>query len=221
MVALRISGTSVTVKPTVLVRVAILWAGLTWLGMRRHPGRGIGRGLLIGLASEVVLAGADLGHAFAHIASARYARAPMDELRISAGMPRTLYRNNAVSPDMHRLRSLGGPVFNALGFLLSLATYRVAPRRSIVRELAAWSAIGHGLLVPMSLFPLPMVDGGTLLKWTLVARGRSEREADELARRVDWGLAILGGIVGVGLIAREIAGRRGVVETFLARRTAE
>lgn len=200
MVTTRIFGTLVTVKATVLVVFVAVWGGLTWLGLRRHPKRGFGRSLLIGLASLVVLLPVDFGHAFAHIFSARYARAPMDELRITAGMPRTLYWNNAVSPDVHRLRALGGPIFNALGFLLSLAIYRAVPRRPIARELAGWSALGHGLLVITSLLPLPMVDGGTLLKWTLVARGRPEAEADALVRRVDRGMGVLGVVIGLGLV---------------------
>lgn len=48
-----------------------------------------------------------------------------------------------------------------------------------------------------------MVDGGTLVKWTLVARGRTEKEADEMVRRVDWVLGIVGGIIGVGLLAMQ------------------
>lgn len=209
MIVMRISGTAVTVKPTFLVPLAAVWGVVTWVGFRRHPKRRFGAGLLVGLASVVVLTPVDLGHAFAHIISARYAGAPMDELRITAGMPRTLYWNNAVSPDVHRLRALGGPIFNALGFLLSLAIYRAAPRASVARELAGWSALGHGLLLPASLAPLPMVDGGTLLKWTLVARGRSEAEADALVRRVDRGMGILGVILGAGVIGRQasISGR--------------
>ena len=164
--------------------------------------------MLNGLSSAIVLEAAELGHAFAHIASAGIAGAPMDELRISAGMPRTLYWNNAVSPDAHRLRAIGGPIFNTLGLLLSLAIYRAAARETIARELAGWSAIGHGLLVIMSLFPLPMVDGGTLLKWTLVARGRTEAEADALVGRVAWAIGILGGVLGAGFIVRKRAPRR-------------
>ena len=52
----------------------------------------------------------------------------MDEVRISLGMPRTLYRDNAVSPNAHRVRALGGPIFNLVGLLLSLAIYRAARR---------------------------------------------------------------------------------------------
>jgi hypothetical protein len=72
------------------------------------------------------------------------------------------------------------------------------------RELATWSAIGHGLLLIISLFPVPIVDGGTLLKWTLVARGRAETEADKIVQRVDWGLGLVIGIIGVGLLALQI-----------------
>ncbi|HEX5415088.1 MAG TPA: hypothetical protein VFZ25_05435 [Chloroflexota bacterium] len=197
MVLMRISGTAVTVKPTVLALLAAIWGVVTWVGFRRHPKRRFGEGLLVGLASFVVLAVVEWGHAFAHIISARFAGAPMDELRITAGMPRTLYWNNEVPPDVHRLRALGGPIFNALGFLLSLTIYRMAPRASVTRELAGWSTIGHGLLLFMSLTPLPTVDGGTLLKWTLVARGRSEAEANALVDRVDRGMGILGVVLRI------------------------
>lgn len=124
----------------------------------------------------------------------------MDEILISADMPRTLYSNNAVSPNVHRMRALGGPIFNILGLLLSLAIYRAASSASITKELAGWWAFGHGLQLMMSLLPLPPVDGGTILKWTLVARGKTESEADKVVGRVDW---ILGSIVilaGIGLI---------------------
>jgi hypothetical protein len=49
-----------------------------------------------------------------------------------------------------------------------------------------------------------MVDGGTILKWTLVARGKSVTEADESVRRVDWVMGIVAGIIGVVLIAMQI-----------------
>lgn len=60
----------------------------------------------------------------------------------------------------------------------------------------------------MSLSPVPEVDGGTLLKWTLLARGKSEQEADTLVHRVDRGMAILGGILGAPLLAAVAVRRR-------------
>ena len=185
----------------VFVELGALWVALTWWGRHTHPGRGIRHGSLVGLAALMVLVPVDLGHALAHIFSARYAGAPMDEVRLSGGMPRTLYSNNAVSPDVHRTRALGGLVFNLLGCLVSGVTYLAVPPKSLGRELAATSAVGHALLFVASLLPVPPVDGGTLVKWTLVAHGRTEARAYEIVRRVDRAMALAGGISGVALIA--------------------
>jgi hypothetical protein len=204
MVSLRIFGTPVKVKGTVLVSIVAVWGIVTWLGFYWHPERGFWQGILIGFVTVILLLVADLGHALAHIFSARYAGAPMDEILLSAGMPRTLYWNNEVSPDVHRMRAIGGPIFNVLGLLLSGVIYGIVSGNPIVRELAAWSAVGHGLLLLAALSPLPMVDGGTIMKWTLVARGRTEKEADEMVRRVDWVMGIAGGIIGVGLLAMQM-----------------
>ncbi|HEU5227297.1 MAG TPA: hypothetical protein VFU49_05740 [Ktedonobacteraceae bacterium] len=204
MVELRIFGTPVKVKGTVLVPIVALWGIVTWLGFYWHPERGFWQGILIGFVTVLLLMPADFGHALAHILSARSAGAPMDEILISAGMPRTLYWNNEVSPDVHRMRAIGGPVFNAVGLLLSAVIYAVASGNPIARELAAWSAGGHGLILLAALLPLPMVDGGTIMKWTLVARGRTAKEADEMVRRADWVLGIVGGIISVGLTAMQM-----------------
>jgi hypothetical protein len=203
MVSLRIFDTPIKVKATFLIYIVPLWVGITWLGLHWHPSRGFWPGVLIGFVTVIILLIAEIGHPIAHIFSARYAGAPMDEIQISAeaGMPRTLYWNNEVSPDVHRMRAMGGLIFNLLGLLLSLAIYAVVPGNSIAWELAAWSAAGHGLLFIMSLAPVPMVDGGTILKWTLVARRRTVTEADEIVRRIDWVMGIVAGIVGFVLIA--------------------
>jgi len=206
MVSMRISNTPIKVKVTILFFLIPLWVAITWLGIYLHPGRGFWIGVLVGFTTVLVLLIADFGHAIAHIFSARYSGAPMDEIQISAeqGMPRTLYWNNEVSPNTHRMRAIGGPIFNLLGLLLSLIIYTVVTRNSIAWELAAWSAGGHGLLFIMSLTPMPMVDGGTILKWTLVAKGKSAKEADEIVRRIDWLLGLIAGIIGLVLIVMQI-----------------
>jgi hypothetical protein len=204
MVSLSIFGTPVKVKGTVLVPIVALWGIVTWLGLYWHPERGFWQGVLIGLVTVLLLLPADFGHALAHIFSARYAGAPMDEILLSAGMPRTLYWNNEVSPDVHRIRAMGGPIFNVLGLLLSAVIYAVARGNPIIRELATWSAVGHGWILVAALLPLPMVDGGTLMKWTLVARGRTEKDADKMVRLLDWVMGIVGGIIGVGLTAMQM-----------------
>ena len=204
MISTKISGTLVKVKPVVVLVLAALWFVVSWLGWLLHPYRTLPQALLIGLVSALLLAVAEYGHPFAHMISARYAGAPMDELVISEGMPRTLYWNNSVPPNAHRLRALGGPIFNVLGILLSVAVFVMTSTNSLVREWASWSAFGHGMLLIESLFPVPMVDGGTLLKWTLVAGGMAPDRADIMIRRVDQGAVIVAAIAGVVLLATKM-----------------
>jgi hypothetical protein len=204
MVTIKVFSTLVKVKWIFLIYIALLWVILTRLELAWHPEIGFGAAVHMGLAIVLMLIPADVGHAVAHIFSARWAGAPMDEILLSAGMPRTLYWNNAVSPNAHRLRAIGGPLFNLVALLLSLAIYALLAGNSIVRELAIWSALGHGLILIMSLVPLPVVDGGTLLKWTLVARGRTETQADAAVRRLDWGIASLTEIAGLVLVASRL-----------------
>ena len=115
-------------------------------------------------------------------------------------MPRTLYQNNDVAPTIHRMRAFGGPIFNVIGLLLSLTIFQIAFGHPIAREWMGWSAVGHGYILVMSLLPLPIVDEGTILKWTLVARGKTEVEADDFVRRVDWVLGIILVTTGIGLL---------------------
>ena len=44
--------------------------------------------------------------------------------------------------------------------------------------------------------------GARILKWTLVAKGKTPANADQVVRRIDWAMGIGGGLIGVGLIAR-------------------
>ena len=136
--------------------------------------------LAVGFGAMLLMMLADFGHAIAHIFSARRAGGPMSELYISAGMPRTLYPDNEVAPAVHMGRSLGGPTYSAVGFLLSLLVQQLARPGSVIGDLAGWSLIGQGLILLGSLMPLSMVDGGVLLKWALVRGGRTEAEADGL-----------------------------------------
>jgi hypothetical protein len=125
----------------------------------------------------------------------------MDLLLISQGMPRTLYTNNAVPPRVHIVRALGGPFFNTVGLALSLAVVLLLHQYPIVLELARWSALAHGLLLVASLLPLPPVDGGTLLKWTLVQGGASEEAADARIRLVDGAIAVGAGAAALWMFA--------------------
>ncbi len=201
MIFLKVFDTPVKIKKIMLLLIPVLWGGLAWLEFHWHPERGLLSGLFAGLLAAILLVAAEYGHPLAHVLSARFAGAPMKEILISTGMARTLYPEDKVAPNVHRMRALGGPIFNILALLLSLAIRGISPENSMIRDLAGWSALGHGLLFVMSLTPVSIVDGGTLLKWTLVAGGKTEGEADEIMQRVNWaiGLGLL--ILGAGLIA--------------------
>lgn len=196
-----IADTPVKVKPAVSINLLALWGTMAWLAGRRRPERSWPARLLVGALSTATLIIADWGHAMAHIVSARYAGAPMDEIRISMGMPRTIYFDNNVPPRVHRMRALGGPIFSAIGLLTSLLLRFLAPRGSVAREVAGWSCVGQGFILG-ALIPLPFVDGGTILKWTLVEQGRTPAEADDVVRRIDLAIGGAATTAGVAFAAR-------------------
>ena len=126
----------------------------------------------------------------------------MDEIRVSMEMPRTIYFDNDVPPHVHRMRALGGPIFSLIGLLTSLLLRTLAPRDSLAHEIAGWSSIGHGFIFGGALVPLPFVDGGTILKWTLVERGRTPAEADATIRRLDLAIGATAATAGVAFASR-------------------
>jgi hypothetical protein len=150
----------------------------------------------------LALIAADVGHALAHSISARAAGAPMDRIDLTSGMPRTVYYDQSVPPRAHILRALGGPLYSALGFVISLVVRSLFPRQSIAREVADWSTIGHGLILSGSLAPLPIVDGGSILKWSLVESGKTPPEADQVVEQVGIAAGVAAGAAGAALATR-------------------
>ena len=197
---LRIFKTPIKINPVVVINILGLWGITTGVGITQHPGRGLGAGILIGFLAMILLLVADFGHALAHIFSARAAKAPMDEILLSAGMPRTIYIDNDISPVAHRTRALGGPIFSLLGLILSAVLYWTAGPITIQLELARWSILGHGLILIGSLLPLPVVDGGSILKWTLVKRGKKEKEADQILTTINWIVGAVSLIASIGFL---------------------
>lgn len=203
-----------------------LWGLLTWLAGKRKPERSIFKRLGIGLLLTSIPMSADVGHAMAHSVSARAANAPMDEIRLGMDMPRTIYLDEQVTPTQHIQRSLGGPLYNIAGFGLSYLWRRTTVPGSFSREMADLAGLSHGALALGSLAPLPIIDGGTILKWWWIKQGMDTDEAEKRLRRISinlgaglfaggfallvigrrlWGmlLAALGGVcaaTGVGLI---------------------
>ncbi len=158
------NGVPVVAQPGFWPIPFLLTGFLTWLAGLRKPERSWLQRFGVALLAMPVALLADVGHAMAHTISARLAGAPMDEVLLSSEMPRTLYQNNEVPPRTHIVRALGGPVFSATCATLSLLWRSLSPEGSLSRDLANASLAGHSFILVGSLAPLPMVDGGTILK---------------------------------------------------------
>jgi hypothetical protein len=205
MLSIKIIKTPVHIQPAVSFLILALWGGVTWFNIYLFPSRDLWLNVSIGFFTMLLLLIADFGHALAHIFSARLAGAPMDEIRISiTKMPHTLYNNNKVSPAVHRMRATGGPFFNACCLVLSLGVFYFSPIHSIAKELSTWSAAAHSMMLIMSLAPLPIVDGGSILKWTLVEKGWTESAAEVTASRIGWIIGIVSCLLGLSILAFHI-----------------
>jgi hypothetical protein len=193
------NGVPVVARPSFWPLLVLVTGVLVWVAGRRNRERSWLQRVGLGLLALPVALCAEIGHAMAHTVSARAAGAPMDEILLSAGMARTLYLDNDVAPHTHIQRSLGGPIFSLVGFLLSLLWWRTAPSGSISRDLAGVSLFGHSVILFGSITPLPMIDGGIILKWKLVEAGQSPEQAEQTVRNASVGLGETA--VGLGVLS--------------------
>jgi hypothetical protein len=179
----RILDTPIEIAPGFIFNLFALWAGMSWHLGKTHPYWKLPVRVFTSALAGFALVVADVGHALAHTIGARAAGAPMDRIELTSGMPRTIYDDQDVPPRAHILRALGGPLFSALGLVISLAVRSLVPRGSVAHEVASWSSIGHGLIFAGGLAPLPIVDGGSILKWSLVEYGRTPSAADDIVEQ--------------------------------------
>ena len=202
----RIFGTPLIIKGLTWLPVAqlVAWLGMSLLAGKRRPERTWAKNLGVGALTMPVVLGSEWCHNLAHAAAAQAVQKPMDELRIIGGMPRVVYYNiedPSVTPRQHILRALGGPIFNALLLGLSwLLRTKTAPE-SLAREAADVSVGTNLFLSSVSFLPIPIIDGGPILKWSLVSRGLSPASADSQLRKVN-------GAMGCGFIIATVAAFR-------------
>jgi len=198
----QVFGTPLLVKGKNWLPVTqlVAWPLMAWLAKRRLPERSWWQCLGIGALTMPVALGSEWCHNLAHAAAARWIGKPMDALHIIGGMPRVEYLNindQSVTPRQHILRALGGPLFNLLILPLALLLRRITPAKSVGRDMAE-VAIGMNALIPAAgLLPIPGLDGGPILKWALVERGHTPAEADLQVRKINGGLSLILGFVGV------------------------
>jgi hypothetical protein len=117
-----------------------------------------------------------------------------------------------VTPRQHILRALGGPLFNLLVLPVALLLRQRTVPGSTARDVADAAVATNAFLPAVGLLPIPGIDGGPILKWSLVEKGYTPRQADEAVRKVD-------GALGVGLAlagALSFRKRRPLLGGFLA-----
>ncbi|MGD2059187.1 MAG: hypothetical protein PVI04_10700 [Anaerolineales bacterium] len=148
----------------------------------------------------LALLGSEWCHNLAHTFVASRIGRPVDVIRVNLGMPLLIYFDTddpRVTPGEHILRAAGGPVFNLLTLLpLALAKSRVNQETPIhfLMQLAFDTNL---FLSTASLAPLPPLDGGPLLKWSLVHSGKPVDEAERIVKKANSASAILFSILAI------------------------
>ena len=194
-------GTPIVIKGRSWLPLAQLfaWPVMAWVAKKRLAGRSWSQAYWIGALTTLVVLGSEWGHNLAHAAAARWVGKPVDAIRIIAGMPLLVYYDiNApdVQPKEHIVRALGGPLFNALLAPLAYLFRRLTAPQSAARDLASAALAANLFLPTVGLLPIPFIDGGPILKWSLVARGHSIPAADRAVRKVNLGLGLLLSLAG-------------------------
>ncbi len=173
------------------------WIFFTWKASRRKPGDTIidwsGEGILL----TAVSLGSEWCHNLAHLFASNLINKPMDQLRILLGMPRCVYydlNDPAVTPRQHLVRSLAGPLINLILLPITGFFKKNTEPGSIAGETAKTAYQTNLFLSLISLLPIPGIDGGPILKWSLVKGGRTIQEADRVVKNLNGPAAILLGL---------------------------
>lgn len=200
----KIFGTPLVIKGKTWFPAAqlITWLIMAWVAGKKRPERSWITRLKIGALTMPVVLGSEWGHNLAHAATAHRIGKPVDALWIVGGMPRLQYadvQDTQVTPHQHILRAAGGPAFNALLVPATWLVRRFSQPGSLTGEVSGVAFSVNRFLCTVAFMPIPGIDGGPVLKWSLVARGRSPAEADLVVRRVDGLLGSL--LAGLSLLA--------------------
>lgn len=177
----KIFDTSITAEPSAAITPLILMGVGTRLAGWHDPTRSWPARLRIGLLTGIAYELAGLFHYLGHIISSLLADAPMDGVHFSYPMPRSIYhRNDDITPQQHIGRAIGGPLFSMMAVVGKLFLRLFTKPGSIIRDYLNVAILVNLFLGIGSLFPVPHVDGGVLLKWRLVETGQSTEEADKI-----------------------------------------
>jgi Zn-dependent protease len=164
------------------------WGILTRVAGSKHPEWSVSRRLSAGAITTVILFSSEWCHNLAHTVTAWKIGKPVDAIRIFFGTPLLIYydiNDQQVTASQHIARASGGPIFNAL-MILPASLIRSFTRPGTFSRYIADYLLGTNIILStVSLLPIPGIDGGPLLKWLLVNKGRSIAEADEAVKKVN------------------------------------
>jgi Zn-dependent protease len=175
----------------------VAWAILSMVAGQKRPDWSWHKRICAGALTSTILLGSEWSHNLAHTAVAYIIGQPVDAIRIFFGTPLLIYydiNDQKVISHEHLLRALGGPVFNALMIPLFWLIKQFTPAGSLARYNANFALGTNIVLSTVSLLPIPGIDGGPLLKWSLVETGRTPELADEIVKKVN---LTLGSVLGI------------------------
>lgn len=174
-----------------------IWFLFTRNTSKQKPDSSLFHWVYEGLLKMGVMLGSEWCHNLAHLVASNLINKPMDQLRIQFGMPRCIYHeinDLEVTPCQHLVRSLGGPVINLILLPITGFFRLITKPDSIAGETAKTAYHTNLFLSLVSWLPIPGIDGGPILKWSLVERGHTIEEADKVVQKVNGPLAILLGL---------------------------
>src|SRR4030042_4456504 len=167
------------------------WGILSVVASRKKPGWSRSKRVTAGALTSLILFGSEWCHNLAHTAVAHRIGKPVDAIRIFWGTPLLIYydiNDQQVNPRQHILRASGGPIFNALMVPISWLAKRFTKKGTLTRYAADFALGTNIFIATIALLPIPGIDGGPLLKWSLVDKGHTPQEADETLRKVNLAL---------------------------------
>jgi Zn-dependent protease len=169
---------------------------------RLHPQRSWLQRLVVGGMTMVVILGSEWCHNLAHAAAAKWVGHPTDAIRINLGMPLLVYydiEDPQVTPRQHRARALGGPLVNALFWGMACLLRKLTRQGTTARDVVDAAVSMNAFLSIGGMLPIPYIDGGAVLKWTLVENGHSPADADETVKKVN--IFTAAGLAGASALA--------------------
>jgi hypothetical protein len=178
------------------------WGLLSQVAGSKNPTWTPRQRLTAGATTTVMLFASEWGHNLAYAALAAWIGKPVDAIRIFFGTPLLIYydsENSLVTPAQHITRASGGSIFNGLMVAIAWLGRWLTPKGSLSHYCMDFVLDANRALMLISWLPIPSLDGGSILKWSLVLRGRSREKADEAVEQVN--LAVGAGLAASSAIA--------------------